>query len=123
MYVSRRACQGRRRRETTVPNCWRGLPDYVINNIKIGRKPTLPSGLVAAGFPPRPLIGWGVYICLYLGCLSKANLCYFRSRTCVILRPEPVLFYVPYLCYFRSRSLVSRELIGMHLHEGEPLLF
>ena len=82
---------------------------------------------MAAGFPPRPLIGWGVYICLYLGCLSKANLCYFTSQTCVILGPvvkgEPVLFYVPYLCYFRSRFLVSRELIGMHLHEGEPVLF
>ena len=103
MYVSRRACQGRRRRESTLMNCWRGVPDYVINNIKIGRKPTLPSGLVAAGFPPRPLIGWGVYICLYLsisGLLVQGepvlfyvpNLCYFTSRTCVILRPVPVLF-------------------------------
>ena len=29
MYVSGRACQGRRRRESTPVNCCRGLPDYV----------------------------------------------------------------------------------------------
>ena len=31
--------------------------------------------------------------------------------------------FVRNLCYFRSLFLVSRELIGTHLHEGEPVLF
>ena len=112
VYVSRRACQGRRRRERTLMNLWRGFFSSSLGSLLLVEN--LPSRVVS--WPPASRRGlWlagvsiSVYICLYLGCLSKANLCYFRSRTCVILRPEPVLFYVPYLCYFRSRFLVSRE--------------
>ena len=48
MYVSRRACQGRRRRERTTANWWRGFRIMKANNTKSVED--LPSRVVS--WPP-----------------------------------------------------------------------